>query len=162
MRNRTLSDILRDVNVAPQMHDTLARIVMNLGGGRLPFAFSNTSIANAALAAETVVVTTPPLNPGLDFSFILIFFQWTGAPIGTTGNGVTMQARRGTAVAGTLVLGGSPVFTVVAGNNFTGFAMWVDTPGAVAGQQYSGTISVNAATANSITGTAVLVALAFG
>jgi len=63
---RTLSDLLRSYDVPPQLHDRLARVVYGLGGGRVPFVFSTTVLGNVIAALETAVVTTPPLNPGID------------------------------------------------------------------------------------------------
>jgi hypothetical protein len=98
-----------------------------------------------ANATETIVLTTPPLNIALDFALILLV--WTGGL--TTGASVTSHVwrlRRGTTLTGAQV-GANPLQVTVAAGNFspaTGF--YFDTPGAVAGQQYTLTLTQTAAT----------------
>ncbi|SRR5216684_5160125 len=105
-------------------------------GVRFPSVQSNTLVnANVGINTETVVVTTPPLNISLDFSVILLIWYMLHA-IGTTAVSTTYRIRRGTAVAGTLV-NVAQALTGVAGNIVLGSGFYFDTPGAVAGQQYS-------------------------
>jgi hypothetical protein len=161
MRRPTLSDILRDMHVAPEMQDRLARTVYNLGGGRMPMVFSAVSAGNALNAAESVVVTSPPLNPGLDSALVLLIFEWSTGTIGTTGTAVTMIIRQGTTALGPNV-GLNPTTLCTAGQPFNGVMVAVDTPGAVAGQQYTGTITVTGAGTNSATVKTFLLAMAIG
>lgn len=160
-RRATLADFLREVDIAPSMQDTLARIVKNLGGGRPPFVFSTTAITPLTNAVEGVTCTTPPLNPGLDASQVLLVGCWNTQAIGTTGNAASASIRRGTAVSGGLI---SSAFntTVVAAQIWTAWCIGVDTPGAVAGQQYSLTGAVAAATANTAISAAFLMAMSIG
>jgi hypothetical protein len=160
MRARTLSDILREVNVAPQMQDTLARIVKNLGGGRMPTVFT-TVANNISNAAESVVSITPALNPGSDAALVLVIGMWPTAAIGATGTVAITRIRQGTTVAGAQV-GTSYSNTVVAANLYSGFAMAMDTPGAVAGMQYSMTAQITGGSANTNVVSAFLMAMAIG
>jgi len=97
-------------------------------------------------AAEAVIATTPPLNISLDFSQIIViwyFVLFTGA----TTTSLIVLLRRGTTITGTLVnvsLGDG----VAAGVNLRRSGVYVDTPGAVAGQQYSLTLTQTGATGN--------------
>jgi hypothetical protein len=161
MRHRTLADILRDTHVAPQMQDTLARIVKNLGGGRPPIVFSTTILANVNNAVETQVGVTPPISPGIDSAVILVLFMWGTFAVGTTGTQAIMRVRQGNGVAGAVVNINTNE-TVIAGNTYSNTAFVVDTPGAVAGLQYSGTVSVTAATAVTNTNQMTMLAMAIG
>lgn len=117
-------------------------------GVRFPGSGNNTIVAATIVTtAETVVATSNALSPALDFELIIILWEVT-LTIGTTGNLLTPKLRRGTTVAGTLVNVGTGV-TVVAPNVVKLSGVYTDTPGAVAGQQYSITLTVGAATANS-------------
>jgi len=162
MRNRTLSDILRQVNVAPQMLDRLARVGKALGGGRMPFASSSAIVSNASINLETVVATTPPLNPGADAAVVLVFFQWCSNVIGASATSVQMNIRQGTTISGTALTIGVDVGSVAPGAQFGSCIFAVDTPGAVAGQRYSGTVLVVASTVFSATFSVQIAAIAFG
>ncbi len=109
-------------------------------GVRFPTVASTTIIASVpASGAETVVVTTPPLNIPLDFAQIIIL--WCVEVLIGTGTTVELQRlHRGTTTAGAQVnVAGS--YTVGGGNRWTFTGCYVDTPGAVAGQQYSLSLS---------------------
>lgn len=129
-------------------------------GVRFPSVFSTTFIGPLpASAAETVICTTPPLSPSLDFASILLF--WTFALLAGTGTAsVSMAIRRGTTVAGVTITPGSFVQILAAGQNGNVSGSWADTPGAVAGQQYSLTITQNGATAAGTPGNVALIAFA--
>lgn len=108
-------------------------------GVRFPSVASNASFALPASAAETVIVTTPPLNIPLDFA--QVFLHWFIAFVGGTAiTAAVFRLRRGTTVAGALV--GSPPYqsALNAGNTVFYSGSYFDTPGAVAGQQYSLTL----------------------
>jgi hypothetical protein len=157
----TLAEVLREINVAPHLEDRLARTVFNLGGGRMPTVFTIAALANANLATETLIAITPPLNPGIDAAMILLVWMWGTNAVGATGTSVQLRIRQGTTAVGAAV-GQSPVNTVVAGNAFSGITFGFDTPGAVAGQQYNGTVLVGAATANTVSNIATMLAMAIG
>ncbi len=128
-------------------------------GVRFPSVSSNTILNSPIVtSAETVVVTTPPLNLALDFAQILLFW-YIVLTVGAAGNAIIPRLRRGTTIAGTLV---NVAFnqTAVAGNIVASSGSYADTPGAVAGQQYSLTMQVNAATANSTVQDVSLIAFA--
>lgn len=116
-------------------------------GVRFPSVASTTFIGPfPATAAETIVLTTPPLTIPLDFAQIILMCS---ACI-TAGTGVishTFRVRRGTALTGVQVNLAPWGSLSTAGSN-TMYSFWyVDTPGAVAGQQYSLTVAQNGATA---------------
>jgi hypothetical protein len=156
----TLADLLREVNVAPQMEDHLARIIFNLGGGRVPMAFSTTVVGSPAAAAETVICTTPPLNPPSDASNIIVIGMYQ-IQTGTNGTTVNTRIRQGATAAG-LVVSGFPGLTVVATQVYTPSILAIDTPGLVAGLQYSMSAQVGAATAVSTVSSLALLAMAIG
>ncbi len=91
--------------------------------------------ASVGINTETVVVTTPPLNISLDFSTILLFWYMVHT-VGTTATSTNYKIRRGTTIAGALV-NVSVNVQQTAGQNVFGSGFYFDTPGAVAGQQYS-------------------------
>lgn len=129
-------------------------------GVRFPSVFSTTFVGPLpANATETVICTTPPLTLPLDFAQVNLhwFFSiLTGT--GTTSLGY--QIRRGTTTGGTALLGASQVQTIAAATNGLSGGCAVDTPGAVAGQQYSLTIVQTGATAAGAAGFVCLIAYA--
>lgn len=161
MERAALSDILREVRCAPELHDRLARAVYNLGGGRVPFVFAAGGASNLINAVETAVITTPPLNPPSDTAVVLAIGFYQMGAAGATTAGLATIIRRGADVTGvTLVPNGSVIVT--AGNPYFASCMVMDTPGAVAGVQYTMTGRAISATANSTIVTSLLVALALG
>lgn len=106
-------------------------------GVRFPSISSTTFIGPLpANANETILLTTPPLNISLDFSQIII--QWAGSiTAGATVTGHQFRLRRGTTLAGALVFASTWVQAVTAANAGVFSGVYVDTPGAVAGQQYT-------------------------
>lgn len=117
-------------------------------GVRFP-SVASTAIVNATLVttAETVVATTPPLNLPLDFALVFLLFYFNGTT-GATVTGVQYRLRRGTTVAGALVPAAFGSLIVGAAAQMTSSSFYVDTPGAVAGQQYSLTLTQVGATGN--------------
>lgn len=116
-------------------------------GVRFPSIASSTFVGPLpANANETVILTTPQLNISLDFS--QIFILWACDILaGTTTSALVFRLRRGTTVAGTLINAAAWTHTLAAGNSAAISGAYFDTPGAVAGQQYSLTVSQTAATA---------------
>lgn len=117
-------------------------------GVRFP-SVASTTIVNATLVttAETVVVTTPPFNIPLDYAQIIVMAYAEVFPVGTTTTGIVAKLRRGTTTAGTQ-LGFNSGGTATPGAAWAWSMLYVDSPGVVAGQQYSVTLSQTAATAN--------------
>ncbi len=116
-------------------------------GVRFPSIASSTFVGPLpASAAETVILTTPPLNISLDFS--QIFLQWACDILAGTGTtALVFRLRRGTTAAGTLINAAAWTHTLAAGNSAVLSGAYFDTPGAVAGQQYSLTVSQTGAAA---------------
>lgn len=129
-------------------------------GVRFPSVFSN-SIVNPAISttAETVIATTPPFSPPIDAAQVIIHVVCS-ITIGTAGATLTLTIRRGPLVTSPLVQVHQPGITVVAGNTLGFGAFYVDTPGAVGGQQYSLTATVGSATGNSTVLDAAILAMA--
>jgi hypothetical protein len=129
-------------------------------GVRFPSVATNTFIGPLpANANETVVLTTPPLTLPLDGATVIL--PWMAYL--TTGTGTTSIAyriRRGTTTAGVLLNQNPWFFTSGPGNGLTVGGWYFDTPGAVAGQQYSLTIVQSAATAAAVWGDGALMAFA--
>lgn len=144
-RKPTLSDLLRETHVAPALVDRLARAMFNMGV-RFPQVATTAFIAAPpASGAETVWMTTPPLNISLDFSQILLFW---GGDI-TTGAGTTSfqtTVRRGTSTAGTQIYQTGQLPVATAGQHAFISGVFADVPGAVAGQQYSVSVTGNGTT----------------
>lgn len=107
-------------------------------GIHLTSVFTTTIINSAIPAADTIIMTTPALSPGLDNAGILLWW-YLQLSTGAGGTSLTFKLSRGTAVAGSPLL--SFVVTGVATTNQIIPGCFVDTPGVVAGQQY--TISIN-------------------
>ncbi len=109
-------------------------------GVRYPsVAVTGPGAAYPASGAETVILTTPPLNIPLDFA--QVFLHWYIVyGVGTSTTGITMRLRRGTTTGGTLMNTGNLV-QVTGGTGVIVSGCFVDTPGAVAAQQYSLTIA---------------------
>ena len=91
-----------------------------------------------ATGAETVIMTTPPLTLPLDSAQIFLFWYFLGNT-GASTTVLTWRLRRGTTTGGTLINSGNGV-GVTAAVNATLSGCYNDTPGAVAGQQYSWTL----------------------
>jgi hypothetical protein len=161
MSHRTLSDLLRSYDVPPQLHDRLARVVYNLGGGRVPFVLSTTLLGNLNNAVETAVCTTPPLNPGLDSAVVLVLGCYALGALGATGGALQTQVRRGADVTG-VALFPTGTLVVAAGGSALVTIIVSDTPGAVAGVQYTMSGRAVGATAPSALVTTLLIALALG
>lgn len=105
-------------------------------GVRLPSVASKV-LANAALAGngEAPVLISPPLNLSIDFEQVLIFCYFNITP-GASTTGVTGRIRRGVDATGTLITLANTI-TVVAANSYQLAMMYIDTPGAAAGVQYT-------------------------
>jgi len=116
-------------------------------GVRFPGA-GNITLVNTVVVttAETVVLTSSPLNLALDFEQVLILWMLEFT-MGTGGTLYQVRIRRGAALTSTLI---STVLgeQVTAANSYLRSGCYVDTPGAIAGQQYSITFAQLAATAN--------------
>lgn len=106
-------------------------------GVRFPSVASTTFIGPLpANATEVIVLTTPPLNIPLDFAQVLIFWYFS-IVCGTGTSGLQPHLRRGTTTGGTQINSGTGGIQATAGAAGTLSGFFVDTPGAVAGQQYS-------------------------
>lgn len=127
-------------------------------GVRFNSVFSTTFIGPLpASAVETVLVTSPPLTPAIDTAAIFLF--WTFALLAGTGTvSATLTIRRGTSTAGANITPGGFVQAIAAGANGLFSGVWVDTPGAIAGQQYSLTITQNGATVAGTPGNVAMLA----
>lgn len=105
-------------------------------GVRFPSIQSNTLVnANVGINAETAVVTTPPLNISLDFATIIILWSMTHT-VGTTATASRYFLRRGSGLGGTQIYASGSI-SGAAGNVVLASQIFFDTPGAVAGQQYT-------------------------
>jgi hypothetical protein len=116
-------------------------------GVRFPSVASNTFIGPLpASNAETVVLTTPPINEPIDNAQIIL--MWVANILaGTATTSLVFHVRRGTTAVGTSVgVAGGWVVTLAAGQDGNSSGWYFDFPGIVAGQQYSLTVSQTAAT----------------
>lgn len=115
-------------------------------GVRFPSVQSNTIVNVNFASSENVICTTPPLNIPLDFATVLLFWYLTMTS-GTGTTNITPLIRRGTGITGTIINGNTNDNTT-AGNTTRRSGVYFDTPGAVAGQQYSLTMTQIGASAN--------------
>jgi hypothetical protein len=126
-------------------------------GVRAVTAASNTILGTGTIATTTeyqlLLITIGELP--LDFAQILLFgSHCISTGVGTTA--ITTNIRQGNGITGTIV---GQTFGAVSASAFAiGFTIGIDTPGAVAGMQYSLTVKQTGATGNGITETAQLVA----
>ncbi len=118
--------------------------------------FGNVNTQNTL---ETLIYTTPGLNISLDFATILLFWWMLYNP-GASTTAATVRIRRGAGITGTLVDLGLTVPAVVAGTKINLSGCYVDTPGAVAAQQYSLTIQQTAGTGAGAVNDGMLIAFA--
>lgn len=160
MDKATLSDILREVKHAPELHDRLARVVYGLGGGRVPFVFTSTIGTSPATNEEEAVAITPPLNPPSDSPLIILLGTYR-ITIGTSGTSLTTRFRQGAGVAGSAVIG-NLTQTVVATNIVSSTFVAHDTPASAAGIQYSMTAQITGGAAASAVAVVEMIALALG
>jgi hypothetical protein len=116
-------------------------------GVRFPSIATNTFIGPLpANATETVVLTTPLLTLPIDGAQIFLF--WCGCINAGTGTTViTYRIRRGTTAAGANIALGVWTQLTTVGNAAMLSGCYFDTPGIVAGQQYSLTAAQTGATA---------------
>jgi hypothetical protein len=104
---------------------------------------STTTLVNTAIpAAETAVLTTPALSPGLDNASVFLWW-WLQLATGAGGTAITWTLRRGSGIGGASVITGT--LTSVASTNIWMPGCWVDSPGVVGGQQYTLTLNDNGA-----------------
>jgi hypothetical protein len=115
-------------------------------GVRFPTAYSNTFIGPLpASAAETVLLTTPPINEPIDNATVLLF--WSACiTAGTATTFWQFRLRRGTTTGGTAINVGVWQLNVTAAQAFNPSWWYFDNPGIVAGQQYSLTVVQSGAT----------------
>jgi hypothetical protein len=114
-------------------------------GVRLYSVVSNVVLGSPAAAAETAIATTPGINLALDNAQILLFW-YLAITIGTNGTSLKIFIKRGSGTAGNFI-NQSFLATVAAGNLVVSSGHYADSPGVVAGQQYTLTATVGAASA---------------
>lgn len=158
---RTLSDVLRSFDIPPQLHDRLARVVYNLGGGRVPFVYTTTFNTPIVTTTEFFICTTPPLNPGVDTGVVLLLGFWGTGALASGTTSCNALIRRGNTLAGN-ICNQNTLDRATALAPYTGYAIGIDTPGAVAGQTYSLSAITNLASGNTTVLVAFLIALALG
>jgi hypothetical protein len=114
-------------------------------GVRLSSVSSNTLLtATLTQNTETAALTTPPLSLPLDNAQVFLFWYLTGSA-GASTSGMKASVRRGSGLTGTIINAG--VFLLVgAAGNFLVSGTYIDTPGVVAGQQYTLTATQSGAT----------------
>lgn len=121
---------------------------------------SSNTIQNATIVttAETVIATTPPIIQPIDNALVLVLWTFSIALAAATAT-LSMRLRRGTTTGGTLVnVSLAPTVTASATVMFAGH--YFDTPGVVAGQQYSMCVVCGSAGANSTVNDVCITALA--
>lgn len=114
----------------------------------MPRTTFNQMVTGVAIvnAVETTALTTAPVSSSLDGDSICIegnLNMLTGA----TTTAVVIRCRRGVGTAGALV-GVAETFTIGAAANFTNSFQFVDSPGSVAGQQYTVTAQQTGGSSN--------------
>src|SRR2546423_5725345 len=127
-------------------------------GVRFP-SVASTAILNSPIitTAETVIVTTPALNLPFDGAQVLLFIYCVITLTAGT-SAFTPRLRRGTTTGGTLI-NVAQAITVTASTTFEYSSWYPDSPGVVAEQQWSLTMTMTAAGANSTVQDVALVAM---
>lgn len=127
-------------------------------GVRLPTAASITLTTTVLTQnTETAFVTTPPLNLPFDNAQVLLFWYCDIAVGGST-TAMRINVRRGVDITGTLINVGAN--RTVASANIREFSgVYIDTPGAVAGVQYTLTALQTSAAGNGVFNDGSLVAM---
>lgn len=117
-------------------------------GVRYPSSATAARLTNTIVTTtETLILTTPPLNLSLDFAQVLLFW-YAIVTIGTGGTSIATNLRRGTLVTSPLVnISTGP--SVSAGSTVVLSGCYPDSPGAIGAQQYSLSLVVTLASANS-------------
>lgn len=117
-------------------------------GAKLPLVVSNTILGSPVVTtAETVICTSPPFSPPLDFAAILILVM-LAFTAGASATSYGAKLRRGTTIAGAVVDRGF-FNNLCTAASLVGSMLWYfDSPGGVGGQQYSLTLQMAAATGN--------------
>lgn len=119
-------------------------------GVRFPTVTTNTFIGPLpASAAETLCLTTPGISEPIDNGQVIILWTASITP-GTSTTSLVFRLRRGALVTSPLVNLTTFSFTTVAANLTTVSGWYFDSPGIVAGQQYSLTV---VQTADTVAGT---------
>lgn len=124
---------------------------------RYAVSFTNTIIASPATNAEVVVATTGAINQIYDGTPIVLFW-FVEFTVGTSGVSANAKLRRGTTTGGTLINVGQAA-TVVAGNLVRFSGVYQDSPGAVAEQQYSLSLTIGSGAATSTVSDVALLAV---
>jgi hypothetical protein len=123
-------------------------------------SISSTTILNSPIVttAETVICTTGPF--GLPVDNALVIVMWYAIITLTAGStAITMRLRRGNALTSAVV--NVPTAQAVTASTVIQLSgTYVDTPGIVAGLQYSLTAQLTAAGANSTPNDICLTAIA--
>ncbi len=133
-----------------------------MGTGRYQTVVTTTLLSANIPAAptEAVILTTPAFELPVDSQSVLLL-GYLGFVVGAAVTAVTLNFRRGTLISSTQISVGSLALNVTAGNNVSLPFMFVDTPGIVAGVQYSLTAAATGGAAPSPVGTmSCLLALA--
>jgi len=147
MMRPTLSDLLRAVHVAGYDEKFHARPAFGMGV-RLASVFTTTLLtANLLQNSETGFLTTPPLNLPLDNAAIFILWYLGLSSTGASTTGIAVRLRRGSGQAGTQLTTGT-VYNCTAAAGLLMSGLMVDTPGIVAGQQYTLNLIQSGATGN--------------
>jgi hypothetical protein len=128
-------------------------------GVRFPSVATNTFVGPLpGTAAETVVLTTPPINEPIDNAQVLLFYAIDISPGATVASHV-FRLRRGPLATSPLVNVVNFVTTVTTPARLESSGMYFDFPGIVAGQQYSLTVVQTAATGAGNFNDGVLIAM---
>lgn len=119
-------------------------------GVRFPTVTTNTFIGPLpASAVETLCLTTPGISEPIDNGQVILLWTASITP-GTSTTSLVFRLRRGALVTSPLVNLTTFSFTTVAANLTTVSGWYFDSPGIVAGQQYSLTV---VQTADTVAGT---------
>jgi len=144
INTKIVSDILTGEVLERRSFEHIGKIARAMGV-RLASVFTTTFVGPLpATAAETVILTTGGLGLFADNAqVILLWFACILA--GTSVTSHVFRIRRGTTTAGTAVNVNPWQNAAIAVAQTTSCGVYTDTPGVVAGQQYSLTVVQSAA-----------------
>jgi len=147
INTKVVSDILTGEVLERRSFEHIGKIAKAMGV-RLFSVFTTTFVGPLpANATETVVLTTPAIQLAVDNAAVILVWMAT-VLLGTGTTSLGWRLRRGTTTAGTFIGAAAWLDAATAATSNVTAGMYVDTPGVVAGQQYSLTIVQTGASAS--------------
>lgn len=146
INTKVVSDILTGAVLERESYQELGAIARAMGVRFATVASTTQANVLPANATETVICTTLGINEAVDNAQVVLVWM-SNITTGTGTTALVHRIRRGTAITGTSIGFNTWINSVTAGNTVHLSGVYVDSPGIVAGQQYSMTVQQTGATA---------------